>query len=77
MIEEKSVEVTYKFYLPEHNEELSDFQNHRKYMICLDEIFNKCRSLIKHGDSTNEDLLKFAEEIRGMAWESGIFDHRR
>jgi len=65
--EEKFVEVTYKFYLPEHDHDLKMFQNAYKYYSALSDIHNECRRVWKYDDKASEELVKFAEEIGAMA----------
>lgn len=66
MKEYKSPEVTFKYYLPDNQEELwlhihaSDMYN------IIYEIDLCCRNLIKYGDDKIKDQFQLAENIREM-----------
>lgn len=64
----KQVEVSFKFYLPDNQEELEIFQKALEYHCTLSDIYNKCRSKWKYDDNASEELVAFAEEIGKMAW---------
>ena len=66
MQESKSSEVTFKYYLPENQDE-SWLHTHAFIMYSiLHDIDQHCRSIIKYEDSTEETRLDLAEEIRKM-----------
>jgi hypothetical protein len=65
-MEEKYSEVIFKYYLPEHQNDVAIHVNAMKMLCLLHEIDNKCRSLIKWDDNANDSLIAFAEEIREM-----------
>ena len=66
MEESKDIEVTYKFYIPEHNEDLRIFQNAYKMHSIIHEIDGICRSVQKYEDNASEDRQKLAEQIRDL-----------
>lgn len=47
---EKSSEVTFKYYLPENDEDVLLHINARKLYQCLYDIDQVCRKIIKYGD---------------------------
>jgi hypothetical protein len=63
---ERSPEVTFKYYLPEHQDEISIHFNAINMLRLLNDIDEKCRGLIKWNDSASEETISFAEEIREM-----------
>lgn len=69
--EYKCVEVTYKFHLPENQEELKEFQNTSDYVAALWEIHDKCRCVLKYEEDPSEDKQILAEEISLIVNESG------
>ena len=54
-----------KFSLPDEQAEFDAARLGRQALVCLWEIDQRCRSLLKHGDPTPEER-RLAEEIRGM-----------
>lgn len=66
--EEKQIEVTYKYYLPDNEYDLKMNQNAYKYYSSLNEIYQRCRGVWKYDDKASEELVKFAEEIGQMAY---------
>lgn len=70
MEEEKSSEVTFKFYLPEHAEEVWRHMNASKMFSLLWDIDQKMRSITKYEDiEEDHPRHKLAEEIRTMIHE--------
>ena len=61
--EYKQVEVIFKFYLPDNQDELAVFQKAQEYRSSLSDIYNKCRSKWKYDDNASEETIAFAEEI--------------
>jgi hypothetical protein len=70
--ESKSVEVTYKFYIPENQEELDVFINAYKFQATLSEIYNECRRIWKYDEKASDELIAFAEKIGGMCSEVDV-----
>lgn len=70
--QEKSIEVTYKFYIPEHNDDLKIFQKAHESQCALEEIYQECRRMWKYDDKASEETIAFAEKIGKMAAESTI-----
>ena len=66
--EEKTIEVTYKFQLPDHELQLKLMQNASEYYSTLDEIYQECRRIWKYEENASEELVKFAEKIGQMAY---------
>jgi hypothetical protein len=64
--EEKQIEVTYKFYLPDNQGELEIFQQAFKYQEALNDIYQECRRTWKYDDEASDELIAFAEKIGGM-----------
>ncbi len=64
--EYKCSEVTFKYYLPDHEDELYLHSHASDMYSLLFEIDNVCRSLIKYGDEKIKDPIEFAEKIREM-----------
>ena len=69
--EYKQIEVTYKYLLPDHKEELYDITNASAYSMALDDIYNKCRSVWKYEENPSQDRVKLSEEIARIVNESG------
>lgn len=67
----KQTEVTYKFYLPDNQDELELFQKSNHFHFALWEIHDKCRQVWKYEDSPSEGRLKLAEEIGDIIAEAG------
>lgn len=67
MDEENQIEVTYKFYLPEHEEDLEEFKNASKYRRALCDIYNRCRTVWKYEDDAPKERVDLAEEISAIA----------
>lgn len=67
MDKENQVEVIYKFYLPEHDEDLEEFQNAPKYRRALCDIYNRCRTVWKYDDKASKEMIDLAEEIAEIA----------
>ena len=57
--------ATLRFTLPEEEAEFRTAQQGQLAKSTLWEIDQKCRSLLKHGDPSDE-AARLAEEIRGM-----------
>ena len=66
-VRENCPEVTFKYYLPENNEELWIHVNAAAMYGVLWEIHNLCRTQIKHGD--DEKVSNFAEKIQEEVWK--------
>lgn len=66
--EYKQIEVNFKFYLPDNQDELNTFQKANDYRSALDDIYNMCRSKWKYDDKASEETIAFAEEIGKLAW---------
>jgi len=62
---EKDPEVTFKFYLPMHQDDVYMHVNAAKMYCLLHEIDQKCRNIIKH-EGGSIDKLHLAEEIREL-----------
>lgn len=65
--EDKSIEVTYKFLLPDHAFDLKLCQNAHEINSALDEIYNACRYVWKYDDKATPELVEFAERIGSIA----------
>jgi hypothetical protein len=62
----KSPEVTFKYFLPENQDELwLHVQASRMYTL-LYEIDQNCRSITKYDSMASVDKIKLAEDIRQM-----------
>ena len=70
--EPKQVEVTFKFYLPDNQYDLSLFQEARKYRSALEDIYRECRTKWKYDDKASEETIEFAQEIGKIAWVDDI-----
>ena len=70
--EHKQIEVTYKYSLPAHSEELYDVTNATNYSMALDDIYNKRRSVWKYEENPSQDRVKLAEEIAQIVNEVGV-----
>lgn len=46
---ERAVEVSYKFYLPEHEHDESDFRNGAMWRQIVETIADEIRTMTKHG----------------------------
>jgi hypothetical protein len=57
--------ATFRFNLPEEQGDFDAARLGRKALLTLWEIDQRCRSLIKYGEPTDEQRA-LAEEIRGM-----------
>jgi hypothetical protein len=57
--------VTMRFTLPEEQGDFDAARLGRRALLTLWEIDQKCRSLLKYGEPTDEQRA-LAEEIRGM-----------
>lgn len=66
MVEDQSPEVTFKYFLPEHSDEVYLHTNSMQMYCLLHEIDQKCRSILKYEDNASPDKQKLAEEIREM-----------
>lgn len=73
MTEDRPIEVTIKFCLPEHEEEFHTMLKAQDYHGILIEIYNRCRSVWKfEGDNitaTREDLAREIGLLAGEVWE--------
>jgi hypothetical protein len=68
-MDDKSVEVTYTFFLPEHKDELDTFLNASNCQTALYDIWHECRSLLKYHDNVSDELTLFAEKIKDLSGE--------
>ena len=57
--------ATFRFDLPDEQGDYDAARLGRQALVCLWEIDQRCRSLLKHGDPTPEER-RLAEEIRAM-----------
>lgn len=64
--EYKCPEVTFKYYLPENDDDVWMHINSSKMYGLLHELDQRCRTVVKYEDSASEDRLKLAEELRDM-----------
>lgn len=63
-------EVTFKYYLPEHTDEVWIHTNAQKMYSLLFDLDQKMRSIVKYEDIPEDHPRhKLAEEIRSMIWE--------
>lgn len=62
--EHKSSEVTFKFFLPEHSDELYIYSNAQTMYSLLWELDQYCRSIIKYNEKDPISALDLAERIR-------------
>ena len=74
MEEEKKVEVTYKYYLPDNESDLKMHQNAYRYYSALHEIYDECRRIYKYDDKASKETVDFSEKIGGMANDAGIWE---
>lgn len=74
---EKCPEVTFKYYLPENDDDVWIHINASKMYSLLWEIDQRCRSVVKYEDKASEDRVKLAEEIRQMIYENVDMDKVR
>lgn len=72
--DEKSIEVTYTFYLPDHQDDLNDFENGKEYSLALWEIYHDCRQVWKYEENPSDDKVEFAEHIADKIAETGALD---
>ena len=70
--EDKSIEVTYKFLLPDHSFDLKLCQNAYEINSALDEIYNACRHVWKYDDKATPELVQFAERIGQIASDAKV-----
>lgn len=64
--EYKCPEVTFKYYLPENQDDVWIHTNASKMYCLLHELDQHCRKVVKYEESPSEDRVKLAEEIRDM-----------
>lgn len=57
--------ATLKFQLPDEEGDFKSATQGREAKLVLWEIDQRCRSLLKHGEPTEQEA-RLAEEIRGM-----------
>lgn len=65
----RPVEVTFKYYLPEHQDQIYIHTNALKMLCLLSDIDQKCRSIEKYASNASKDTLALCEEIRQMICE--------
>lgn len=68
MEESKSSEVSFKYYLPEHQDEVFLHVNAWKMYSLLHDIDQHCRSIIKYEENPIDSRLALAEKIRDMIY---------
>lgn len=71
----KDIEVTYKFFLPEHFEELRIFQTANKLASALSDIHDACRFVWKYKEDATDQEIDLAEKIGDLVSNSGVFDY--
>ena len=64
--EEKQTEVTFKYYLPTHQEEVYVHINASDMASLLWDIDQECRRVEKYEDNASEGRVALAEHIRDM-----------
>lgn len=74
MDELKQSEVTFKFYMPEHGDDVWLTVNAYKMFRLLNLIDQRCRDLLKYDEKASEDKQKLAQEIRDMIYTSVDMD---
>lgn len=74
MEDDKAVEVTYKFSLPDNRDELTMFQNASKFFMALHDIHDSCRNVWKYKEDATDAEIEFAEKIGEIVSESGVFE---
>jgi len=70
----KQTEVTYKFFLPDNQNELTVFQNSTKFFLALNDIAERCRYVWKYKEDATMAEVNFAERISEIVTESGVYD---
>ena len=71
-IDETQTEVTYKYYLPEHEDEIKMHQLAGDFFTALWDIHNECRRIMKSGPKPGEGIDEFADRISDICSESGM-----
>lgn len=66
MDESKSSEVTFKYYLPEHKDDLFLHVNASKMYCLLMEIDNYCREIVRRESNPPPGRFELADYIRDM-----------
>lgn len=66
MDENKSSEVTFKYYLPEHKDDLFLHVNASKMFLLLNQIDDKCRNVLKYENNPDVGRVNLAEDIRDL-----------
>jgi len=66
MDEAKSSEVSFKYYLPEHKDDLFLHVNASKMYSLLSDIDNYCREIVRREPNAHEERVNLAEYIRDM-----------
>lgn len=75
--EYKSPEVTFKYYLPDNQDELWIHTHASDMYSLLHDIDQHCRGIIKYDETATEEKCKLAEHIRQMIYESIDMDRVR
>jgi len=75
--EPKSAEVTFKYFLPEHSDEVWIHTNAQQMYSLIWELDQKCRAVLKYEDNVSEAKQNLAQEIRDMIWEEVNLDKVR
>lgn len=69
-MDERPVEITLKFYSPDHDSRISWALKGGDYFSALWDIYNRVRAYSKHGGNAEEVL----DAIMEMVIDSGILD---
>ena len=72
--ESKSVEAILKFYIPENQEEFWMATHAHKMWICLYQLDQKMRNILKHEENLSEGRIALAEEVRQFIWDNVNLD---
>lgn len=73
-LEDKQIEVTVKFWLPEHQDDFDMMMKAREYYAALWDIYQDCRNVWKYEEKPSEDRVELAEKLGQIAADTGIFD---
>ena len=61
-----SMEITYRFFLPDHQDEAEIFQRAPEMHSILIDIYNSCREVWKYKENPTDEEVALAEKIAGM-----------
>ena len=70
----KQIEVTVKFWLPEHSYDFEIMIAANKYYGAIWDIYHECRNVWKYEAKPSEEKIEFAEKIADMCNETGFFE---